>query len=130
MTIHVGEGLLFGVAGVLGGIILSALLEDEEEKEKAPEGLLGVVDIVKREAQQALAACQSEEERQNVYAQVRISIQELQDVLREKGDAIISVQEKKAAEEKGEDAKAHVENLRQTTETVRTALDEVLNALA
>lgn len=131
MAIHWGEGLLFRAAGVLGGLILSALMEEDEEQEDETEsqGLQGLVDIVKREAQQALAACKSEEERQEVYAQVHSAIEELQGVMDEKSSAILELQEQKA--EQGDDeARTHVENLRQTTASVRTALDDVLKALA
>ena len=131
VAIHWGEGLLFGAAGVLGGLILSALLEEDgaEENETEAHGLQEIADIVRREAQQALAACKSEEERQEVYAQVRSAIEELQEVMAEKNGAILALQEQKA-DEGDDEARTHVENLRQTTASVRTALDDVLKALA
>lgn len=131
MAIHLGEGLAFGAAGVLGGLILSALTEEDEAKKETTntDGLQDLADLVKREAKMALADCKSEEERQTVYAQVRSAIEELQGVMDEKSEAILALQEQKA-EAGDEEARTHVENLRQTTASVRTALDDVLKALA
>jgi len=131
MAIHLGEGLAFGAAGVLGGLILYALMEEDEAKKETTitDGLQDLADLVKREAKMALADCKSEEERQAVYAQVRSAIKELQGVMDEKSEAILALQEQKA-EAGDEKARTHVENLRQTTASVRTALDDVLKALA
>lgn len=131
MAIHLGEGLAFGAAGVLGGLILYALMEEDEAKKETPntDSLQDLADLVKREAKMALADCKSEEERQAVYAQVRSAIEELQGVMDEKSEAILALQEQKA-EAGDEEARTHVENLRQTTASVRTALDDVLKALA
>lgn len=131
MAIHLGEGLAFGAAGVLGGLILSALMEEDEAKKETSntDSLQDLADLVKREAKMALADCKSEEERQAVYAQVRSAIEELQGVMDEKSEAILALQEQKA-EAGDEEARTHVENLRQTTSSVRTALDDVLKALA
>lgn len=131
MAIHLGEGLAFGAAGVLGGLILAALMEEDEAKKETPntDGLQDLADLVKREAKMALADCKSEEERQAVYTQVRSAIEELQGVMDEKSEAILALQEQKAEAGDGE-ARTHVENLRQTTASVRTALDDVLKALA
>ena len=131
MAIHLGEGLASGAAGVLGGLILSALMEEDEAKKETPntDSLQDLADLVKREAKMALADCKSEEERQAVYAQVRSAIEELQGVMDEKSEAILALQEQKA-EAGDEEARTHVENLRQTTASVRTALDDVLKALA
>lgn len=131
MAIHLGEGLAFGTAGVLGGLILYALMEEDEAKKETTitDGLQDIADLVKREAKMALADCKSEEERQAVYAQVRSAIEELQGVMDEKSEAILALQEQKA-EAGDEEARTHVENLRQTTASVRTALDDVLKALA
>ena len=131
MAIHLGEGLAFGAAGVLGGLILSALMEEDEAKKETTntDGLQDLADLVKREAKMALADCKSEEERQAVYTQVRSAIEELQGVMDEKSEAILALQEQKA-EAGNEEARTHVENLRQTTASVRTALDDVLKTLA
>lgn len=131
MAIHLGEGLAFGAAGVLGGLILSALMEENEAKKETTntDGLQDLADLVKREAKMALADCKSEEERQAVYTQVRSAIEELQGVMDEKSEAILALQEQKA-EAGDEEARTHVENLRQTTASVRTALDDVLKTLA
>lgn len=131
MAIHLSEGLAFGAAGVLGGLILSALMEEDEAKKETTntDSLQDLADLVKREAKMALADCKSEEERQAVYAQVRSAIEELQGVMDEKSEAILALQEQKA-EAGDEEARTHVENLRQTTASVRTALDDVLKALA
>ena len=131
MAIHLGEGLAFGAAGVLGGLILYALMEEDEAKKETTitDGLQDLADLVKREAKMALADCKSEEERQAVYTQVRSAIEELQGVMDEKSEAILALQEQKA-EAGDEEARTHVENLRQTTASVRTALDDVLKALA
>lgn len=131
MAIHLGEGLAFGAAGVLGGLILAALMEEDEAQKEMPntDGLQDLVDLVKREAKMALADCKSEEERQAVYTQVRSAIEELQGVMDEKSEAILALQEQKA-EAGDEEARTHVENLRQTTSSVRAALDDVLKTLA
>lgn len=131
MAIHLSEGLAFGAVGVLGGLILSALMEEDEAKKETTntDGLQDLADLVKREAKMALADCKSEEERQAVYTQVRSAIEELQGVMDEKSKAILALQEQKA-EAGDEEARTHVENLRQTTASVRTALDDVLKTLA
>ena len=131
MAIHLSEGLAFGAAGVLGGLILSALMEENEAKKETTntDGLQDLADLVKREAKMALADCKSEEERQAVYTQVRSAIEELQGVMDDKSEAILALQEQKA-EAGDEEARTHVENLRQTTASVRTALDDVLKTLA
>ena len=131
MAIHLSEGLAIGAVGVLGGLILSALMEEDEAKKETTntDGLQDLADLVKREAKMALADCKSEEERQAVYTQVRSAIEELQGVMDEKSEAILALQEQKA-EAGDEEARTHVENLRQTTASVRTALDDVLKALA
>ena len=131
MAIHLVEGLAFGAAGVLGGLILSALMEEDEAKKETTntDGLQDLADLVKREAKMALADCKSEEERQAVYTQVRSAIEELQGVMDEKSEAILALQEQKA-KAGDEEARTHVENLRQTTASVRTALDDVLKTLA
>ncbi len=131
MAIHLGEGLAFGAAGVLGGLILSVLMEEDEAKKEKPntDGLQDLADLVKHEAKMALADCKSEEERQAVYTQVRSAIEELQGVMDEKSEAILALQEQKA-EAGDEEARTHVENLRQTTSSVRAALDDVLKTLA
>lgn len=131
MAIHLSEGLAIGAVGVLGGLILSALMEEDEAKKETTntDGLQDLADLVKREAKMALADCKSEEERQAVYTQVRSAIEELQGVMDEKSEAILALQEQKA-EAGDEEARTHVENLRQTTASVRTALDDVLKTLA
>ena len=131
MAIHLSEGLAIGAVGVLCGLILSALMEEDEAKKETPntDSLQDLADLVKREAKMALADCKSEEERQAVYAQVRSAIEELQGVMDEKSEAILALQEQKA-EAGDEEARTHVENLRQTTASVRTALDDVLKTLA
>ena len=131
MAIHLSEGLAFGAAGVLGGLILYALMEEDEAKKETPntDSLQDLANLVKREAKMALADCKSEEERQAVYTQVRSAIEELQGVMDEKSEAILALQEQKA-EAGDEEARTHVENLRQTTASVRTALDDVLKTLA
>ena len=131
MAIHLSEGLAIGAVGVLGGLILSALMEEDEAKKETTntDGLQDLADLVKREAKMALADCKTEEERQAVYTQVRSAIEELQGVMDEKSEAILALQEQKA-EAGDEEARTHVENLRQTTASVRTALDDVLKTLA
>lgn len=89
-------------------------------------GLNGIVDIVRREAEAALAECKTDEERQAVYAKIEMAVQELQASLTEKGTAIAeAVKEKEAARENA-DGIDHVANIYQATREAGNALDDML----
>ena len=89
---------LGGAAVFLAGTLFRELLEEMEREEEgvhkdddAPEkenNLDGIADIVRHEAEAAMAECQTDEERQAVARKIEAAITELQSILKNKGDAI------------------------------------------
>lgn len=131
---------LGGAAVFLAGTLFRELLEELEQEEKsvpqegdAPEkknSLYGAADMVRREAEAAMAECRTDEERQEVARKIEASITELQSILKNKGDVIAE-----AVKEQNEGSKMQQEsadgidcvaNIYRGIAEVNSALDDVL----
>ena len=131
---------LGGAAVFLVGNLLRELLEELEQEEEsvhkegdAPEkknSLDGVADMVRREAEAAMAECRTDEERQEVARKIEASITELQSILKSKGDAIAEAVKKQAEvsemQQESADGIDHAANICRATAEVNSALDDVL----
>ena len=136
---------LGGAAVFLVGNLLRELLEEMEQEEElahrenvgckddAPEkknSLDGIADIVRHEAEAAMAECQTDEERQAVASKIEAAITELQSILKSKGDAIAEAVKKQAEvsemQQESADGIDHAANICRATAEVNSALDDVL----
>ncbi|AEB99968.1 hypothetical protein [Selenomonas sputigena] len=106
--------------------------EDDEAEEFERDGVEILVAKVRREATLAMAQCENDEEREAVYAQVKSSVQEIQDALAKKGEALIE-QLKEEAEQQGEAADdgvdRHVQDIKAAMQQVRESLEDTLESL-
>ena len=131
---------LGGAAVFWLGTLFRELLEELEQEEEsvhkegdAPEkknSLDGVADMVRREAEAAMAECRTDEERQEVARKVEASITELQSILKNKGDVIAEAvkEQNKGSKMQQESADGidHVANIYRGIAEVNSALDDVL----
>ena len=131
---------LGGAAVFLVGTLFRELLEELEQEEEsvhkegdAPEkknSLDGIADIVRHEAEAAMAECQTDEERQAVASKIEAAITELQSILKSKGDAIAEAVKKQAEvsemQQESADGIDHAANICRATAEVNSALDDVL----
>ena len=131
---------LGGAAVFLLGTLFRELLEELEQEEEsvhkegdAPEkknSLDGVADMVRREAEAAMAECRTDEERQEVARKIEASITELQSILKNKGDVIAEAvkEQNKGSKMQQESADGidHAANICRATAEVNSALDDVL----
>lgn len=126
---------------VAGALLYETVMNDEDdapedaaddEEEAAPDGMDLLVAKVRREATLAMAQCENDEEREAVYAQVKSSVQEIQDALAKKGEALIE-QLKEEAEQQGEAADdgvdRHVQDIKAAMQQVRESLEDTLESL-
>ena len=106
--------------------------EDDEAEEFERDGVEILIEKVRREATLAMAQCENDEEREAVYAQVKSSVQEIQDALAKKGEALIE-QLKEEAEQQGEAADdgvdRHVQDIKAAMQQVRESLEDTLESL-
>ena len=131
---------LGGAAVFLLGTLFRELLEELEQEEEsvhkegdAPEkknSLDGVADMVRREAEAAMAECRTDEERQEVARKIEASITELQSILKNKGDVIAEAvkEQNKGSKMQQESADGidHVANIYRGIAEVNSALEDVL----
>ena len=131
---------LGGAAVFLLGTLFRELLEELEQEEEsvnkegdAPEkknSLDGVADMVRREAEAAMAECRTDEERQEVARKIEAAITELQSILKNKGDVIAEAvkEQNKGSKMQQESADGidHVANIYRGIAEVNSALDDVL----
>jgi len=84
------DALLLGAGGVIGLIVSALIAADDENDEKedaaeAAEPDVGDIEAIfaslQEEAQQAIASCETEEERADVRERIQQAIQQLQDAL-------------------------------------------------
>jgi len=82
------DALLLAAGGIVGLIAGAALMSDDEEEEEehvAPKpvgpSIEELIASLKSEAQQALVNCETDEEREEVSANIRQSVEDLQAVL-------------------------------------------------
>lgn len=136
-----GMAYALGAAAVfLAGTLFRELLEEMEREEEgvhkdddAPEkenSLDGIADIVRHEAEAAMAECQTDEERQAVARKIEAAITELQSILKNKGDAIAEAVKKQddgsEMQQESSDGIDHAANICRATAEVNSALDDVL----
>ena len=131
---------LGGAAVFLLGTLFRELLEELEQEEEsvhkegdAPEkknSLDGVADMVRREAEAAMAECRTDEERQEVARKIEASITELQSILKNKGDVIAEAEKEQnegsKMQQESADGIDHVANIYRGIAEVNSALDDVL----
>ena len=131
---------LGGAAVFLLGTLFRELLEELEQEEEsvhkegdAPEkknSLDGVADMVRREAEAAMAECRTDEERQEVASKIEAAITELQSILKNKGDVIAEAvkeqNEGSKMQQESADGIDHAANICRATAEVNSALDDVL----
>lgn len=134
------NGLLLAAGGVLGvmlgGILYDQCFDDRDYSDDGPEpdGLELLVKKIRREAEAAMAECETDEEREAAYAEIRDSIEKIKEKLQKKGDAIIAeLQEQKrnddAKAEASAKAKEQADSIKETLEKAGVSLDEVLDSL-
>ena len=141
--------VLGGAAIFLAGSLFKELLEEMERGEelaprenggcqendapKKQNSLNGIVEVVRHEAEAAIAECQTDEERQAVARKIEAAITELQSILKSKGDAIAEAVKKQAeVSEMQQESPAgidHAANICRATAEVNRALDDVLTYL-
>ena len=134
------NGLLLATGGMLG-VMLGGILYDQcfdnrdyDDDGPEPDGLELLVKKIRREAEAAMADCETDEEREAAYAEIRSSIEKIKEKLQKKGDAIISeLQEQKRSDdakaEVSAKAKEQAESIKETLEKAGVSLDEVLDSL-
>ena len=135
------NGLLLATGGVLGvmlgGILYEQCFDDRDYSDDdgpEPDGLELLVKKIRREAEAAMAECETDEEREAAYAEIRASIEKIKEKLQKKGDAIIAeLQEQKRSDdakaEASAKAKEQAESIKETLEKAGVSLDEVLDSL-
>ena len=97
--------------------------DDVETTETDGMGLL--VSKVRREAMLAMACCTSDEEREVVYAQVKESVQEMQDALAKKGEALIEQLKEKV----GQQGTAEEDSVAQSIQSIEDAMKQIRESL-
>ena len=134
------NGLLLAAGGV-AGLALAAWLESECEKtgkcndgqEAQADGMELLVDRIRQEAEAAMEGCNTEEDREKVYTEVKTSIRELQATLKQRGEEIIADLKDKAINggenKEEEDCGVAVRNFKGSMEDLTKALDEMLASI-
>lgn len=126
---------------VAGALLYETVMNDEDDvsedaaddgEEAEPDGMEILIEKVRREATLAMAQCENDEEREAVYAQVKESVQEIQDALAKKAQALIE-ELKEEAEQQGEAAddgvERHVQDIKAAMQQVRESLEDTLESL-
>ena len=92
------DGLLLA-AGGLAGLVLAAILEEDDRKETEEErdGLEILADFVREQAQWAMDESVTEEDREQVYATIKEMVAKYQADLGDLGEEIIAEMREKAA---------------------------------
>lgn len=92
------DGLLLAVGG-LAGLVLAAILEEDDRKETEEErdGLEILADFVREQAQWAMDESVTEEDREQVYARIKEMVARYQADLGDLGEEIIAEMREKAA---------------------------------
>ena len=92
------DGLLLA-AGGLAGLVLAAILEEDDRKETEEErdGLEILADFVREQAQWAMDESVTEEDREQVYARIKELVAKYQADLGDLGEEIIAEMREKAA---------------------------------
>ena len=123
------------VAGGVAGWLLANWMNSERDVEKAevtPEQALDVlIKDIRDEAQWAMDECTTDEEREQVYAEVKKSVQKIQLTLQEKGEEIIADLRAQAAdapsrEEVAESVENRVQNFKEKMDNLSDSLNQTL----
>ena len=124
----------FVVGGVAGWLLANWMNSerDVENAEVTPEQALDVlVKDIRDEAQWAMDECTTDEEREQVYAEVKKSVQRIQLTLQEKGEEIIADLRAQAAyapsrEEVAESVERRVNAFKQKMDNLSETLNQAL----
>ena len=127
----------FVVGGVAGWLLANWMNSerDVENAEVTPEQALDVlVKDIRDEAQWAMDECITDEEREQVYAEVKKSVQKIQLTLQEKGEEIIADLRAQAAdapsrEEVAESVERRVHTFKQKMDNLSETLNQALSDL-
>ena len=123
------------VAGGVAGWLLANWMNSERDVENAevtPEQALDVlVKDIRDEAQWAMDECITDEEREQVYVEVKKSVQKIQLTLQEKGEEIIADLRAQAAdapsrEEVAESVENRVQNFKEKMDNLSDSLNQAL----
>ena len=126
------------VAGGVAGWLLANWMNSERDVENAevtPEQALDVlVKDIRDEAQWAMDECTTDEEREQVYAEVKKSVQKIQLTLQEKGEEIIADLRAQAAEapsreEVAESVERRVHTFKQKMDNLSETLNQALSII-
>ena len=126
------------VIGGVAGWVLANLLEEDKPAEKvevtSEQALEVLVQDIREEAECAMDACTTDEERELVYAQVKESVQKLQLTLQERGEEIIAglrTQNVDASREEdvADSVDSRVQGFKEKMENLSEALDQALSDL-
>ena len=127
----------FVIGGVAGWLLANWMNSerDVENAEVTPEQALDVlVKDIRDEAQWAMDECTTDEEREQVYAEVKKSVQKIQLTLQEKGEEIIADLRAQAAdapsrEEVAESVERRVHTFKQKMDNLSETLNQALSDL-
>ena len=123
------------VIGGVAGWLLANWMNSERDVEKAevtPEQALDVlVKDIRDEAQWAMDECTTDEEREQVYAEVKKSVQKIQLTLQEKGEEIIAdlrtqVADAPSKEEVADSVESRVQNFKEKMDNLSDSLNQAL----
>ena len=126
------------VIGGVAGWVLANLLEEDKPAEKvevtSEQALEVLVQDIREEAECAMDACTTDEERELVYAQVKESVQKLQLTLQEKGEEIIADLRTQTAdvpskEEVADSVESRVQDFKEKLDNLSDALNQALSDL-
>ena len=124
----------FVIGGVAGWLLANWMNSerDVEKVEVTPEQALDVlVKDIRDEAQWAMDECTTDEEREQVYAEVKKSVQKIQLTLQEKGEEIIADLRAQAAEapsreEVAESVENRVQHFKEKMDNLSDSLNQTL----
>ncbi len=136
------NGLLLAAGGavglIAGALLYEAVLDEKDysdDDDDLPErdGISLLAEKIRIEASAAMDACETEEEREAVYAQVKDAVHEMQEKLAQKGEEIIEQLKERtiAAAETAEESESgqHVKKVKDTLQQLTDSLDETLESL-
>ncbi len=136
------NGLIFAAGGavgvIAGALFYEAVMDDMrydnyEDEEPERDGIKLLADKIRREATDAMEACQTDKEREAVYWQVKESVQGMQEAIAKKGEEIIVELQKQAlvvAEEAERKAPENrVQHIKDTMRELADSLDDTLDTL-
>lgn len=134
------NGLLLAAGGAVGLIAGALLCETTFDEEKDGSGrnlseeaaVQALMTKIRREAMSAMEECETDEEREAVYSQVKQSIQETQELLAQKGEELIAELQKQAmgaSNDNHRNPEMRVQNIKDTLRNLTDSLDETLASL-